>query len=534
MVKVDVEVVAEPLSPSAIVDSPAEIVGQEESGKYPDRLIIILLIVFILKGITYAILFPLWSAPDEPVHYINVEYKATRLDSGFRKDIFWRDQQYLTYQGKPAGYYWVAGLALVPMSGFEWPARVFALRVLSVLLNAGAVFFTYLMARELFPKERLVYLSAPMAMAMLPMFTFNGMSVNSDNLAIFLFCLFLWLAVRMIARGYSLVPLVLLPIVVMAGFLTKRTTIGAGALLVLLPLFIMFREPATSVARRILRFVPILLLPVLFFASFPMISWVAMTFGRDNVWDQVNLTLYINNLVSTGLKEASMKLPALISSFWGNFGWLEVQLRSYDGLQKLWYLPLAGYVLMLFSVFVRKRAVMNRVQATGLAFLSISVAIVIFITIGYPIAAGVKLWFPQARYIWPILGAGALLFCVGIIRGAQCLSWIPEQFGIKRDTDQVRRWLGLSAFIALALAMFYFDASILFNKIIPYFYLEFALIRTIESGLVQTVIRPATGISASTVSFVRSSIYFYVLFAGYAAAFLVFLAATAKHEISKP
>lgn len=114
------------------------------------------------------------------------------------------------------------------MSGQGLLARAYMLRFLSILLNAASVYFTYRMAREIFPKERLIYLAAPMLLTMFPMYTFTGMSINSDNLAIPIFALFLWLAVRILNRGFDFLTALMMLLVAAAGLFTKQNTFTIG------------------------------------------------------------------------------------------------------------------------------------------------------------------------------------------------------------------------------------------------------------------------------------------------------------------
>ncbi len=450
----------------------------------PDRLIIILLIVFILRGLIYATIVPLWTAPDEPAHFQSAERVAKQLNPKYKTSSFYGKGSAF-YSDRPQSYYWLAGSVLSSMPNSDAGTRALALRLLSIILNTGAIYFTYRMARELFPQERLVYLSAPMAMAMLPMFTFNGMSINSDNAAIVISCLFLWLAVRTIARGYSISTTLLMLAAIVTALFTKRTTAISGLLLAILPLFMMFRIPAKPGSRRLVRLLPVLLIPAFFIIALPLISRLAPTFTGE-----YSLLGPLQRVLDSDVEQLFLAPAAsLISSFWAHFGWMDIpRAGGYADLQKFWYLPLVGYLIILMSRFRYQRSVLDRVQLIGLAFLSVAVVSVVSITLMYATAKGYapELWSPQARYVWPIVGAGSLLFAAGSLLGVRSLVGIAVSSGLKVNLERLGGWVGVIVFIGLGLSIFYFDFSSLRSMIIPRYYSQFDLAGAILRDSVST------------------------------------------------
>ena len=82
--------------------------------------------------------------------------------------------------------------------GFPYGGTVLAvrlIRLLSVLMGAGTIYFTYQLAKEFSTTNRRALFAAAFA-AFTPMFVFISGAVNNDNLATFLSAIILFLLVR--------------------------------------------------------------------------------------------------------------------------------------------------------------------------------------------------------------------------------------------------------------------------------------------------------------------------------------------------
>lgn len=110
------------------------------------------------------------------------------------------------------------------------------IRLLSVLLAAGTVYFTYRIALELAPHAHDVALGAAALAAFTPMFVFISASVNNDNAVIFFSTLSLWMLMRLVRgqpvlvwRGVDVSP-ALLGLALGAAALSKTSGLGLMAL----------------------------------------------------------------------------------------------------------------------------------------------------------------------------------------------------------------------------------------------------------------------------------------------------------------
>lgn len=172
-----------------------------------------ILAVFILLGITYSIVTPIFEASDELWHYPLVQWLSkkqcrTRIMSapGNSKPVSHRS----ITTSRAAARIDTSDLAEVrrenphvdngvittdgnrnlithnpAREAFPWRGTVLAVhlvRFISVLLGAATVWLTYRIALELFPDREWLALSAAAINAFTPMFIFISGAVNNDNL----------------------------------------------------------------------------------------------------------------------------------------------------------------------------------------------------------------------------------------------------------------------------------------------------------------------------------------------------------------
>ena len=212
----------------------------------------VILFLYLVLGIGYSVITPVFEASDEISHYPLVQHLAT---NGLRLPVLdvenpglWRQEG-----GQPPLYYFLTALAtssidtsdfaqayqlnphgdlgIVPPDGninmvmhdparetFPWTGTILAVhvaRLLSLLMGAVTIVTTYLIGRELMPDVPLVAVTAAGLNAGVPMFLFVSGSVNNDNLSNMLSGLLVWQVIRL-ARHQTLPE--------------TRTLIGLGVL----------------------------------------------------------------------------------------------------------------------------------------------------------------------------------------------------------------------------------------------------------------------------------------------------------------
>jgi len=161
----------------------------------PHRWLVIILLLYGLVAVRFALLTPAWQAPDEPAHYNYIANIATQralpvlkmgdydqdllnqlLSSHFDPRLPVAKLRYESYQ--PPLYYLLATPVFWLSNG-----HLLALRLLNVLLGAVAILLLYRCLALVFPTKPLLSLGAAAFAAALPMHVAVMAAVNNDVLA---------------------------------------------------------------------------------------------------------------------------------------------------------------------------------------------------------------------------------------------------------------------------------------------------------------------------------------------------------------
>jgi 4-amino-4-deoxy-L-arabinose transferase-like glycosyltransferase len=201
------------------------------------RWLALIVTLFVILGITYAIVTPVFEASDELWHYPMVRHLAD--GNPLPVQVFdpaqagpWKQEA----SQPPLYYYLSAGLTfwidtsdmaqvrlenphvdnglITPDGNINlvmhdpdakpWQGTLLAVRIVrlfSVLLGAMTVTLTYLIGREVAPGRPEIALGSAAVTAFLPMFLFISGAVNNDNLAIMMASLALLLMIRIVKRN---------------------------------------------------------------------------------------------------------------------------------------------------------------------------------------------------------------------------------------------------------------------------------------------------------------------------------------------
>ena len=224
------------------------------------RSFLVLVILFILVGALYAVTTPIFEASDELWHYPFVRHLADGNPLPIQDPDNvgpWKQeasQQPLYYALAAALTFWidtsdmeavrwlnphVDNGVLTPdgntnliihqpaREAFPWQGTVLAVRLIrlaSVLMGAGTLYFTWRIAQRIFPDRPGLAFGAVAVNAFTPMFVFISGAVNNDNLAILLCSAALYLMVR--PGSPTAKDSLQLGVVLGLAALTKTTALG--------------------------------------------------------------------------------------------------------------------------------------------------------------------------------------------------------------------------------------------------------------------------------------------------------------------
>jgi hypothetical protein len=415
-----------------------------------------LLAAFTLLGAVYAVVTPLFEISDELWHYPMVKRLADGhglpvQDPGVETP--WRQEG-----SQPPLYYYLTALAtrwidtsdmdqvrwlnphvdnglitpdrnnniVVHTDREQWPWRgtvlaVRLIRLLSVLLGAGTVYFTYRLALELAPGQGGLALAAAGFTAFTPMFLFISASVNNDDLAIFFSAWALWLMARWL-RGPSpsLPQCALLGAILGGAALSKVSALGlfplAGAMLL--------RKALCSSDR------PDRRKPIFHPSSFilPVLAVFAPALAVCGWWYWRNDQLYgdwlgWNSFIAIVGRRPS---PATLDQLWGErAGFVQAYWGLFGGVS----VPMPGWTYAVLNAFVGLaliglgagcvRALVRReVTPDAAARWALPVVWIILIVVGL-IRWTSLTWASQGRLIFPAISAISVLAVAGLSQFAR-------------------------------------------------------------------------------------------------------------------
>ena len=236
------------------------------------RLFVLILVLFVGLGATYALVTPAFEASDELWHYPMIQHlgnghplpvqvfdpaqagpwkqEASQpplyyymgavltfwIDTSDMEQVRWLnphvDNGVITVDGNN-------NLAIHDTAFDPWQGSLLAIRIVrlfSVLLGAVTVYFTFRVAQMAFPQRPEIVLGTTAVVAFTPMFLFISGAVNNDNLIIPLAALALWLMIRVVVekrtqqRTATARDWLLLGVVIGLAALTKISGIGLLAL----------------------------------------------------------------------------------------------------------------------------------------------------------------------------------------------------------------------------------------------------------------------------------------------------------------
>ncbi len=443
--------------------------------------ILLLVLLTLVKGVLWSAAVPVGQAPDEPSHLALVQFigEFGRLpgpEDRYQSDelawvlhyvefgelIFHKDvqqqfgageygpgepeiltldralsrsfeyQKISTAMHVPPLYHLLAVLGYRLAYWGSALTRIYAARLVSVLLLAALVLISYGMARDLFPKRREMWLTLPLVVSFQPMVTFLGAVVNSDILLFVLFSLMVWLSVRVLRRGLDWKHAVALGVTIGLGVLTKPMVLAAG-LAVAIALLVDLARRRAEWKRLVLLSLFILLVAGL------ICGWSLVR--NYQIQGRLMYNDPLRNPVLAARADPNPDLTVLEywtgsyrhllfnftpRSYWGNFGWLDTPLPSsiYRVLYRVTAAAALGLGVYLIGLLRRRPVPWLELVLLGmLAAVSISLLPPVFWR-GYSVArqTGFMESSYQGRYQLGAWLAQASLLVLGLV------SLVPIKF----------------------------------------------------------------------------------------------------------
>lgn len=412
-----------------------------------DRVMLAVVVLgYVLLGVVYSAVVPVFEASDEYGHYPLVQYLATHdlqlpvLDAA--NPGLWRQEG-----GQPPLYYVLAALGTqsidtsdfgaryqlnphadigrVPPDGnvnivvhdtareqLPWSGTVLAVhvaRLLSVLMGAVTVLTTFLISREVLPDQPWVAVVAATFNAFLPMFLFISGSVNNDNLSNMLAGLLVWQIIRLLKRGQmpAVATYAVLGILAAAALLAKLS-LGFLLLLVAGALFVL--------SLRLRSWEPVLKggaisggLALLGAGWWYLRNW--QLYG-DATGINVFLDIVGRRTVQADLAQLWLEQESFFRSWWGVFGGMNVLLPDgvYAALNVVGVVGLIAFGVFVLVTIMGRHAKQWQVNGWGLAIVTVWP----LVAFGALLQWSSQTWASQGRLLFIAIGPISLWLAIGL------------------------------------------------------------------------------------------------------------------------
>ncbi|VAW31355.1 hypothetical protein MNBD_CHLOROFLEXI01-171 [hydrothermal vent metagenome] len=454
--------------------------------------LILILCFYFAVGVLFVFYTPAWQTPDEPAHYNYIvqvatqgccpiiekgdwdsayleQLKSNRFNSQLLKNLY--TVQYEDHQ--PPLYYLLATPIFWITNG-----SLYAVRLFSLLLGSGVVFFSYFIVRVLLPERPWVAVGTALLIAFLPQNIHILASVNNDALAWALIALTLLMVIlylkdkRLGKLSLNASGPLIMGILVGLSFLTKATTYFLVAP-VLLAIYLRWKEMrlSTQIASRteavkiLLQHWMQFLVPSVFLGSlwwirnlnvYGLPDFMGLQAHEQVVIGQVRTAEYIAQVGWQAYLVDVMKTT--FTSFWGQFGWMALPLKGWPILmvKGLLLASVSGWIIWLTRRYrqnIQKQKSFASLQYAGWHILVLTLIFTIAAYIGY----NVSFLQLQGRYLYSGLIPIALFLVLGLD------IWGAEITRITSHSTYLFHWLAISPLIFLPLL----DIYILWRIIIP-------------------------------------------------------------------
>lgn len=419
--------------------------GQEPLPRLHLLLLAVIVAAGLLRGLFWASVTLVFNPIDEQAHFAYVESMATTLRPpvvgrdhlsaealGLSKRAQTADWRPAPIAANPDDPRW--GLVRESYEGVQGPAyyalmalpykvahpfgvltALYALRLASLLLALTAVPIAYLLARELFPRRRDVWLAAPALLVVLQGFNGNLSSVSNDALVVPLAGAVLLAVATARRTGLTTRHAVLTGALLGAGFCTKSQMVA------LFPLVAVAAVGIASVRRdrlaRLFRWGSVAGVSSAI-VSLPWLVWNKATYGSFSASDEVDkITGPLQPQYPLSMEGVRRHVASASNSFW------DYQLVSHTLGRYMWTLSLSALALVVTAVVVsavRRR----RGEALALAWLGSSwfVTLAMMLLVIYGVFGGKS--SVVGRHLYPSLVAVVVaVAAAAFILGGRWAGW---------------------------------------------------------------------------------------------------------------
>jgi hypothetical protein len=402
---------------------------------------VLVLIAYLGLAITYSVIIPMWEAFDEDGHYQYARYIAANWVLPQLGDPA---TESISEKIQPPLYYILAAsvIRLVGDSQFSQPVlnpymssgkaginyaihsaaenapyrgtvlAVHLVRLLSVLIGAIAILFTYLIGLLIAPRHREVAVGAMLLHAFWPQFLFSSSVVSNDVLASAMGSLVTYCLLKMLRQGFSGLRVISLCAALGLALVTKLNTLVLVPIAVIVLIKVIFDQLHEAMYRKILR---LLGMALIVFLLVLLVQWLLQRMSYFQWSKSVFVLLYqrkfeyifLKLLTSMSGGIVGQNLLYLLKTSYASFGWGNLEIAS-----PYYYVSWAVQTLFITGAVIaicRHRIVIQRslLLVCGLIFLSFVFEVLMIAVYAH------DFYGAHGRYLMPGMSAYMILLAAG-------------------------------------------------------------------------------------------------------------------------
>ena len=400
------------------------------------QMLVILLAVFLILSLIYSAVTPAFEAPDEVRHFTSLTqlintragHRQSLLEEGVNREppLYYVLTSLLTWPANlknQTGAYianpdfmWAGDDGLDINVGLHGSAETFPYhghalalhlaRFSSILMGMATIIFTVLISRRLFPNHPMLGYLPGLFVALNPQFLFLSSTVNNENLLILVATLCWWKLIRVMKQPEQWKLWAYVGIITGVAFLTKTNgglVIGATAYLTLL---------ICALRRKSFKlFITGAALIVLF--TFLISGWWyirnMVMYGDilgKNIWQNAFASNFQYSAQIGG--EIGQFFLDQFHSFWGLFGWINVQSPN-------WYYLLFGVLSFLSIAGLIIRVIkQNLTDSQTFLWIPLLIAIVVQLVISAITTTQCKNLCYPGSHLFPVITPMMILLSWGM------------------------------------------------------------------------------------------------------------------------
>lgn len=427
-----------------------------------------LLAVFLLKGLVFAAILPIFQGPDEQLHYAAVQKHAypriqkisklpkdndmyvlripeetattakktqlyelrfdpakTQHFSDTSEGIFEaeiRDNAWSRTLPKnlPSDipptkllYYKIGAVIERTLSNQDIFTRFFSLRILSVLFGTIIIFLSYFIVKKIGFSEKYSLILAAI-IAFQPMFSTTAAIVNPDILLVLAFTLYTYAAVSLLKEGLRPLPTLILFASIALGIISKGPGIVLAITTCFLFVFLGYRSFAIPLKSYIAYVAAAsILLGLLIFSIVPtsyFMGIVGASAPSKFPSFSTSLARYAEETINPE------RTFITVASYWGHFGWLDARLPK-NMVNVILILELSLFFLVIPFTLLRKKYPEYLPEKRFVVFLlgmivALQLAIRFYDWRVFDYSGTIGIGTP-GRYFLPNIAAHMILFVIG-------------------------------------------------------------------------------------------------------------------------